>query len=63
VEFVQRAQTPPKAAIQKQRRRGVKVQVQVAASYLARNNRKHVAFTDNGSGGNSIQEYTAANPY
>ena len=41
----------------------MKVLVLVAASYYARQNRKLAAFTDNGSGGNSIQEYTAANPY
>jgi hypothetical protein len=58
-----KAQTPPKAAIQKQRRRGVKVLVHVTASQVARQNRKLVAFTDNGGGGDSIQEYTAANPY
>lgn len=41
----------------------MKVLVLVAASQVARQNRKLVAFTDNGGGGDSIQEYTAANPY
>lgn len=41
----------------------MKVLVHVTASDVARQNRKLVAFTDNGGGGDSIQEYTAANPY